>query len=103
MLRGNWKIISLILIAVVASAAALAEYRRLNVLQDRLACAATWLDRAKVLHATQMKQPETFTNDEMRKLMDSVDSAYDCATKEPSSGHPPGAGSFGQYGVLPQK
>ena len=46
---------------------------------------------------------EKNSGDMMRKLMGSVDSANDCATKEPSLGHPPGGGSFGQYGVLPQK
>jgi hypothetical protein len=103
MFRRNWKIITLIAIALIATVAALIEYRRIGVLEDRLGCAATWLDRAKALHTAQMQQSETFTGDEMRKLMGSVDSAYDCATKEPSSGHPPGAGAFGQYGVLPQK
>ncbi len=103
MLRKNWKIVSLLAIALVASAAILLEYRRISVLQDRLGCAATWLGRAKTLHAAQMRQPETFTNDEMRKLMDSVDAAYYCATRDPYLGHPPGAGAFGQYGVLPQK
>lgn len=99
----NWKIISLVVIALLTSTAALVEYRRIYVLKDRLGCVATWLEEAKTLHKIQMNQPGNFTGDTMRKLMDSVDGAYDCATKDPSSGHPPGAGSFGQYGVLPQK
>lgn len=103
MLRRNWKVTSLIIIALVGSTVALAEYRRINVLNDRLGCAATWLDRAKGSHANQMSDPANFTEGSMRKLMDSLDSAYTCATKDPSSGHAPGAGAFGQYGVLPQK
>lgn len=103
MLRRDWKIISLGVIALAASTATVVTYRRISVLEDRLGCAATWLDKAKALHAAQMKQPETFTNDEMRKLMDSVDAAYYCATRDPYLGHPPGSGAFGQYGVLPQK
>ena len=40
----------------------------------------------------------------MRQLMDFMDSAYFCATKDPVSGHAPDAArSFGQYGVLPQE
>ena len=103
MLRRNWKIASLIFIALVGSTVALAEYRRINVLNDRLGCTATWLNKAKGSHADHMSDPDNFTEGSMRKLMDSLDSAYTCATKEPSSGHAPGAGSFGQYEVLPQK
>jgi hypothetical protein len=52
-----------------------------------------------------MKEPANFTSDSMRQLMDSVDSAYYCATKDPSSGHAPDAArSFGQHGdMLPHK
>jgi len=103
MLRRDWKITSLIIVALVGSTVALTEYRRINVLRDRLGCAATWLEKAKSLHVVQMNDPSKFSEGTMRELMDSVDSAYYCTTKDPSSGHPPGAGSFGQYGVLPQK
>lgn len=103
MVRTNWKIISLVAVVLLSSTFALLEYRRINVLSDRLGCASFWLEKAKGLHMVQMKEPSNFTGDTMRELMNSVNSAYDCATKEPSSGHPPGAGAFGQYGVLPQK
>jgi hypothetical protein len=83
MLRRNWKIISLIIVALVGSTAALAEYRRITVLKDRLGCVATWLEKASSLHMVQMKEPSNFSADSMRKLMDSVDSAYTCATKDP--------------------
>jgi len=104
MLRRNWRITALIIIALVASTVAFAEYRRINVLQDRLGCAATWLGEAKKLHKVQMEEPSNFREATMRKLMDSVDSAYFCATRDPVAGHAPDAArSFGQYGVLPQK
>ena len=104
MLRRNWKITSLIVIAFVASTVALAEYRRINVLEDRLGCAATWLEKAQSLHAVQMDDPFKFSEGTMRQLMDFMNSAYFCATKNPVSGHAPDAArSFGQYGVLPQR
>jgi hypothetical protein len=57
------------------------------------------------MHMVQMKEPSNFTGDTMRKLMDSVDWAYDCATKGPTSGHGPDAArSFGQHGdMLPHR
>ena len=104
MLRRNWRITALIVIALVASTVAFAEYRRINVLQDRLGCAATWLEEAKKLHKVQMEEPSNVREATMRKLMDSVDSAYFCATRDPVAGHAPDAArSFGQYGVLPQR
>jgi hypothetical protein len=99
----NWKIHVLIAIALVSSAVAIQKYRAVDVLSDRLGCAATWLEKAKSLHVTQMKDPGAFTGGSMRELMSSIDGAYDCATKEASLGHPPGAGAFGQYGILPHK
>lgn len=102
MLRSSWKGISLIVIALVTSTAALLEYRRIYILNDRLGCVATWLEKAKSLHTVEMKEPANFTGDTMRKLMDSVDGAYDCATKEPSHSRiAPGGGSFGQHGAMP--
>jgi|GEM_PF-7049059 len=59
MWQKNWKIISLSMMALVASTAALAEYRRITVLDDRLGCAAFWLDQARSLHRTQMAEPKT--------------------------------------------
>lgn len=104
MVRTNWKIVSLIAIVLVASTMALLEYRRINILNDRLGCTAFRLEKAKTLHQTQMNEPMNFTRDTMRNLMDSVDWAYDCATQDPSSGHPARvAGSFGQYGILPRQ
>ena len=101
----KWRIISLIVIVLGASADALVQYRRINVLNDRLGCAAFWLEKAKGLHMVQMKESPNFTGDTMRKLMESVDSAYYCATKDPSSGHAPDASrSFGQHGdMLPHR
>ncbi len=99
----SWKTKGLIVVALVVAALAIVEYRRVAVLNDRLGCTAYWLEQTKSLHQAQMMEAENFTADMMRKLMGSVDSAYDCATKEPSLGHPPGGGSFGQYGILPQK
>ncbi|HSE86792.1 MAG TPA: hypothetical protein VLJ79_11255 [Candidatus Binatia bacterium] len=94
--------VSLILIAVVTSTTALLEYRRSYILEDRLDCVGTWLEKANLLHALEMKEPSNFTSDTMRKLTDSVEGAYDCATKEPSlSRIAPGGGSFGQHGVQP--
>jgi hypothetical protein len=101
MLGRNWKIISLVVIALVASTATLLPYRRITVLEDRLGCVATWLERAKTMHGAQMKERGNFSEEGMRKLMESVDSAYWCATKEPTSAHAPGAGSFGQHGDMP--
>lgn len=97
----NWKVISLAVIALVASTVAGVEYRRIYILKDRLGCVATWLDEAKQLHTVQMKEPVNFTGDTMRKLMDSVDGAYDCATKEPSHSRiAPGGGAFGEHGTM---
>jgi hypothetical protein len=104
MMRGNWKIASLIVIALVASTVAFVEYRRINMLKDRLGCAATWLEKAKSLHMAQMNDPAKFSEGTMRELKESVESAYYGATKDPSSGHPPGAGAFGEHGdMLPHK
>ena len=105
MLGRNWKMLSLIVITLAASTAALVEYRRIYILQDRLGCVATWLEQAKTLHTVQMKEPANFTSDTMRKLMDSVDGAYDCATKEPSHSRiAPGGGAFGEHGdMLPHR
>jgi hypothetical protein len=51
-----------------------------------------------------MNDPSKFSEGTMRQLMDSMDSAYFCATRNPVAGHAPDAArSFGQYGVLPQK
>ena len=102
MLRRNWKSISVIGIVLVTSAVALWQYRRIYILNDRLACVATWLEKAKSLHTVEMKEPANFTGDTMRKLMDSVNGAYDCATMEPSHSRiAPGGGSFGQHGAMP--
>jgi hypothetical protein len=96
-------ITSLIIVALVGSKAGFAEYRRINVLKDRLGCAATWLEKAKSLHMAQMNDPAKFSEATMRELMDSMDSAYFCATQDPVSGHAPDAArSFGRYGVLPK-
>jgi hypothetical protein len=104
MWQKNWKVISLVVIALLASTAALMEYRRIAVLNDRLGCAAFWLGKAKSLHQTQMASAGNLTDDSMRIYMDSVDGAYVCATKDPIAGHAPDASaSFGQYGVLPQR
>jgi hypothetical protein len=101
MLRRNWKVISLIVVAFVASAAAVVEYRRINILEDRLDCVAESLEKTKPLHTDEMKDPSNFTGDSMQKLMDSVDRAYRCATREPSSGGAPGGGAFGEHGDMP--
>ena len=102
MVRRNWTTVSLIVIALVTSTVALVEYRRVYILTDRLDCVASWLDQAKTLHVAQMKEPADFTGDRMQKLMDSVDGAYDCATKEPSHSRiAPGGGAFGQHGAMP--
>jgi len=102
MFQKNWRTISLIAIALVASMVAIVEYRRINVLNDRLGCTAFWLEKSKSLHQTQMNDPGNFTGDTMRKLMDAVDWAYTCATKDPSSGHPGGSGAFGEHGDILQ-
>ncbi|HEY3304209.1 MAG TPA: hypothetical protein VGL70_11810 [Candidatus Binatia bacterium] len=101
MLRKNWKVISLIVITTVAGTVAVVEYRRIKILEGRLDCAAGWLEETKPLHGEQMKNPANFTGENMQKLMDSVDRAYRCATKDPSSGGAPGSGSFGQHPVQP--
>ncbi len=105
MTRKNWKLISLVLIILIISTAAVVEYRRIYILNDRLGCAAFWLEQAKTLHTVQMKEPANFSGDMMRKLMDSVESAYFCATKDPVAGHAPDASrSFGQHGdMLPHR
>ena len=104
MWQKNWKFLSLVVIALLASTAALVEYRRIAVLNDRLGCAAFWLEKAKSLHQSQMASAENFTGDSMQIYMDSVDGAYVCATKDPIAGHASDASaSFGQYGVLPQR
>jgi hypothetical protein len=104
MIKRNWKKIFLAAVVVLATIVGLAQYRKANALQDRLGCVATWLEQAKTLHTIQMKEPANFTGDTMQKLMDSVDWAYDCATKEPSHSRiAPGGGSFGQHGVQPHR
>lgn len=104
MWQKNWKIISLVVIALLASTAALVEYRRIGVLDDRLGCAAFYLAKAKSLHQAQMASAVNLTGDSMRIYMDSVDEAYFCARRDPIAGHAPDASaSFGQYGVLPQR
>ena len=104
MWQKNWKVISLVVVALLAGTTALVEYRRIVALDDRLGCAVFYLEKAKSLHQTQMAAPENFTGDIMRNYMDSVDGAYFCATRGPIAGHAPDASaSFGQYGVLPQK
>jgi hypothetical protein len=101
-LRRNWKIVSLVVIALVTSTVALVEYRRIYIFKDRLDCVASWLDQANALHTAQMKEPANITGDTMRQLMDSVDGAYDCATKEPSHSRiAPGGRAFGEHGVQP--
>jgi hypothetical protein len=65
MWRKNWKVISLIVIALVTTKAALLEYRKIYILNDRLACVATWLEKAKSLHTVEMKEPANFTGDTM--------------------------------------
>lgn len=72
----NWRMTALSIIALFASTVAFVEYRRINVLDDRLGCAATWLEEAKKLHKVQMDEPSNFREATMRKLMESVDSAY---------------------------
>ena len=104
MMRGNWTITSLIIIPLIVSTVAFVEYRKINMLKDRLGCAATWLEKAKSLHTVQMNDPSQFSEGTMRQLMEFTESAYFCATKDPVSGHAPDAArSFGQYGVLPQR
>ena len=93
---------SWLMLAVVAAALfAFTEYRKSAAFQDRLECAASWLEKAKTLHNVEMKEPGNFTGDTMQKLMDSVDRAYDCATKKASHLIAPGGGSFGQHPVQP--
>lgn len=99
----NWNINLLMVIVLVSGTVAFLQYRQTNALTDRLNCAAFWLEKAKSLHGTQMTEPGSSTGEMMRELMSSIDGAYDCATKEASLGHPPGAGAFGQYGILPHK
>lgn len=99
----NSKIYLLIVIVLAAGTVAFLQNRRVNALNDRLDCTAFWLEKAKSLHGTQMTEPGSSTGEMMRELMSSIDGAYDCATKEASLGHPPGAGAFGQYGILPHK
>lgn len=99
----NWKINLLMVVVLVSGTVAFLQYRRTNALTDRLDCAAFWLEKAKSLHGAQITDPGSSTGEMMRELMSSIDGAYDCATKEASLGHPPGAGAFGQYGILPQK
>jgi hypothetical protein len=100
----NWKIHVLIVIALVSSALAIQKYRDIDALSDRLGCTATWLEKAKSMHVSQMKDPGALTAGSMRELMSSIDGAYDCATKGSVAGHGPDAArSFGQYGVLPHR
>ena len=101
MFRRNWKVLLLTVAVVSAFILSLIQYRRAEALQDRLGCVATGLEKAKTLHQVQMKEPGNFTGDTMQKLMDSVDWAYECATKGPFYSIAPGSGSFGQHGVQP--
>jgi hypothetical protein len=99
----NSKSYLLIVIVLAVGTVAFLQNRRVNALNDRLNCTAFWLHKAKALHQNQMGAAGDFSGEAMRELMTSVDGAYDCATKEASLGHPPGAGAFGQYGILPHK
>lgn len=102
MIKRNWRKMFLVAVVVLAIIGGFAQYRKANALQDRFSCVASWLEKAKTLHTVQMKEPSNFTGDTMQKLMDSVDEAYDCATKEPSPSRiAPGGGAFGEHGDMP--
>ena len=94
---------TLVLLAVVFAAVfAFTVYRKSAAFQDRLECAASWLEKIKTLHNVQMKEPGNFTGDTMQKLMDSVDRAYDCAANKASHLIAPGGGAFGEHPVQPR-
>ena len=104
MWQKNWKVISPAVIASLASMAALMEYRRIAVLDDRLGCALFYLEKAKSVHQTQMAAPDQFSGDGMPNYLDSVEGAYVCVTRGAIAGNGPDAGrAFGQYGALPMK
>ena len=95
MIKRNWKKMLLTALVIVVIIVGLAQYRKVNALQNRLDCVADRLEQAKAL--VQIPQPSNLNGDTVQKLMDLVDWAYDCATKEPSHSRiAPGGGSFGR-------
>ena len=89
----------LILFAVVV---AITQYRKAAAFEDRLGCVATWLEKAKATHELHMKDRTNTTEDSQRKLVDQIEGAYGCATKEPSHSRiAPGGGLFGMHPVQP--
>ena len=54
MWRGNWKINSLIVIALATCAAAIVRYRGHYLLEEGLGCVATWLNGAITSHKGQI-------------------------------------------------
>jgi hypothetical protein len=49
--------IVLVLVVLSTIVAAVVENRRIAVLEDRLDCVATWLEKAKAGYELQMKEP----------------------------------------------
>lgn len=70
---------------LLAAAVTFAQYRKAASREDRLDCVATWLEKARALHGLHIKDPVNIAGDSRRRLMDQIDGAYGCVTKEPSS------------------
>jgi hypothetical protein len=96
-MNWKWQITFITVIVLLSVTVAFAQYRKAAALEDRLGCAATWLEKAKILHDAHVKDPVSVTSDSRRQLMDQIEWAYGCATRKASHSRiAPGGESFGQ-------
>ena len=102
----RWQIISVAAIVLLAVIVSVAQYRKSAAFKDRLACAATWLEKAKVSHDHHIEQASTVTDDLHQRLKDQIDRAYRCATRPATYLHSefrdrPASGQYGSHPVQP--
>lgn len=99
----TWRIISVAAIILSAVTVSVAQYRESAAFKDRLACAATWIEKAKVSHDRHIEQASAVTDDLHQRLKDQIERAYGCATRLPSYLHsePRDRAASGQYGSHP--
>lgn len=93
----KWLLTFAVATVLLAAIVTFAQYRKAAALEDRLDCVTTWLEKATALHGLHIKDPVNITGDSRRQLMDQIEGAYSCATREAlHSRIAPGGGSFGQ-------
>lgn len=102
----RWQIISVAAIIMSAVIVSIARYRESAAFKDRLACAATWLEKAKVSHDLHIEHASTVTGDLHQRLKDQIERASGCATRPASYLHSefrdrPASGQYGTHPVQP--